>query len=119
MKRAISAILLCVFFAGAAGVAIADSTLSWMGTVAYLNNSRLGIKSESEAQTKDFMLTDATEVYENGKKVAIGDLKVGELVKVQYNKSTMFGATRASRIDIVTFSKPKPLPTQQFHVAAI
>jgi hypothetical protein len=89
----------------------ADTSGTWMGTVTYINKSRIGVKSQS--QTKDFILPAGLgEVYSGDTKISIGEIKVGDLVRIGYSASTLFGSTRATRIDLLNF-RPLPAPTTQ------
>jgi hypothetical protein len=87
----------------------ADTTGTWMGKVVYINASHIGV--QAEGKTRDFILGSDTGYSSNGKKAQHGDVTEGMLVVVSYSRSAMFGATRATSIDVKTFSMPAPAST--------
>lgn len=102
---AITAVLLWAF----ASPARSAGTGTWTGTVVYINNSHIGVKSQS--QTRDFLIDKDTGYVENGKPSAHGSVQPGALVSVTYLQSTFFGSTRATRVEITSFSWPAPQST--------
>lgn len=102
---AMAAALLWTF----ASPARSAGTGTWTGTVVYINNSHIGVKSQS--QTRDFLIDKDTGYVENGKPSAHGSVQPGALVSVTYLQSTFFGSTRATRVEITSFSWPAPQST--------
>ena len=86
--------------------ALADTTSAWMGKVVYVNSRHIGVSSN--AQTRDFVLDADTQYLRNGEKIALKDIKNGTLVTVSYASSSLFGSTRALRVEIKTFTLPLP-----------
>jgi hypothetical protein len=112
-RTLIAAAALLVIIGSLVPAGRADTTLGWTGTVAYINNAHIGVKGQSQGktETKDFLLTeDLKGVYSSdGKKIDLGAVKVGQLVRVSYERSAVFGSTRATRIDEIRFGN-LPLP---------
>lgn len=82
------------------------TTGTWTGTVVYVNNAHIGVKSQ--AQTRDFILDGDTTYYTNGKKASHSSIENGMMVTVSFTQRTLFGSTRATRIDTSSFALPLP-----------
>ncbi|MGZ3522057.1 MAG: hypothetical protein ACXVAG_13855 [Vulcanimicrobiaceae bacterium] len=87
-----------------------DTKGTWSGTVAYINNTHIGVRGSS--QVKDFLLpADFDNVFSsNGQKSTRSDVHVGMAVNVTYLQSPLFGSARVTRIDLGLFA-PLPLVT--------
>lgn len=77
-----------------------------MGQVAYLNNRHIGVKAQ--AQTRDFVIDDSTQVYVNDKQSTMASVSKGATVTVAYAESSLFGSTHATRITVMSFTLPTP-----------
>lgn len=102
--------LLLALIVYAAPPARSDTKATWSGTVAYINDTHIGIRGAG--QVKDFLLpADFDNVFSaSGKKGKRSDITVGTGVNVTYLQSPLFGSTRVTRIDVGLFA-PLPLVT--------
>lgn len=111
MKNVLLGILLLTILVSTAAMpARSETSGTWMGTVAYINRTHVGVKSQ--ATIKDFLLpSDFTSVYSSdGSKIALSDVTIGTMVRITYVQSTVFGSTRVSRIDLVGITLPMRSP---------
>ncbi len=77
----------------------ADTTGSFAGNVAYINKTRIGVKSGQN--TRDFIIPDGfTNVVKrsSGATIPISTITVGEFVTVKFLQSALFGSTKATKI---------------------
>ena len=113
MRRAQLLAALGAALAAGPGVARADQTGTFAGTIAYVDARRLGVTANRS--TRDFILDpDFANIHTpDGKKVARSALKVGTNVRVIYQQSPVLGSTRVTDLLVIppTLALPSPLPT--------
>jgi hypothetical protein len=97
----------------------ADTTGTLTGKVAYVKKSRLGV--QANRQSNDFIMDDDFTNIRNsdGKRVGREKLTVGTLVTVTFLRSSLFGSSRVTEVDIIggggVMGTPLPIPTQPAH----
>ena len=87
------------FFFLLPSTAHASTTGSWSGTVAYIDQRHIGVKSQ--AQTRDFLIpADFNNVRSSSetKTSSLGGIKPGTFVTVRFAQRTLFGSTTVSEI---------------------
>ena len=77
---------------------------TWMGSVVYINDRHIGVKANS--QTRDFLLDENTQYTHNGKSATHKSVTDGATVTVYFEQRALFGSTKATRVDLMTFTLP-------------
>jgi hypothetical protein len=102
-KTAISALVLCLLL-GLSVVAMAKS-LTAKGAVTATTDSSITLKGKTADET--YWTNEKTTIKKNHKKVAIGEVKVGDWAEVWY--TTKDGKSWASKIEVKEAPKDKSM----------
>jgi hypothetical protein len=113
MRRRTALVPLALAASLVPGRVLADQTATWSGTVTYVNPTRVGV--DGNRQHRDFIIgKDFDNIRSSdGKVVGREKLVVGSYVRVVYARSSLFGSSRATEIDILPRSAGTPLPIPQ------
>jgi hypothetical protein len=113
MRRRIALVPLALAASLVPGRVLADQTATWSGTVTYVNPTRVGV--DGNRQHRDFIIDKGFDNIRSsdGKAVGREKLVVGAFVRIVYARSALFGSSRATEIDILSWNAGTPLPIPQ------
>jgi hypothetical protein len=113
MRRRTALVPLALAASLVPGRVLSQQTATWSGTVSYVNPTRVGV--DANRQHRDFIVDKGFDNVRSSDGSAVGreKLVVGAYVRVVYARSSLFGSSRATEIDILPSHAGSPLPIPQ------